>query len=63
MAEANKHVSLLELGCELSDSQPEKDSKKEPVYSAKLTLQKDSDLWNTVKVVCIFIWQIKLYRK
>jgi hypothetical protein len=47
----------------LSDSQPEKDSKKEPVYSAKLTLQKDSDLWNTVKVVCIFIWQIKLYRK
>jgi hypothetical protein len=24
MAEAYKHVSLLELGCELSDSQPEK---------------------------------------
>jgi hypothetical protein len=24
MAEANKHVSLLELGCELSESEPEK---------------------------------------
>jgi hypothetical protein len=41
MAEANKHVSL---GCELSDSQPEKSRKKEAVYSAQLTLQKDSDL-------------------
>jgi hypothetical protein len=47
----------------LSDSQTEKIGRKEPVYSAKLTLQKDSDLWNTVKVVCIFIWLIKLYRK
>jgi hypothetical protein len=25
VAETNKHVSLLELGCELSDSEPEKD--------------------------------------
>jgi hypothetical protein len=25
---SNKHVSLLECGCELSDSQPEKDRKK-----------------------------------
>jgi hypothetical protein len=41
---SNKHVSLLEFGCKLSDSQPEKDRKKEPEYSAKLRLQKDSDV-------------------
>jgi hypothetical protein len=28
VAETNKHVSLLEVGCELSDSEPEKDWKK-----------------------------------